>query len=175
MISKEQLIQIGHSLKPHGVKGEITIMLDISDIHSLSCIIMCIDGIFVPFFIENIRSRGKESILVKFLDINSDIEVNEFSGKEIYALKEDVPNYNDDSDSDIMYAEEFIGYSLYNANHIKVGEIIDFDDSTENALFIINKDNGEELLIPIVDEFIIDINTNKKKVVMNFPEELLSL
>ena len=52
MISKEQLIQIGHSLKPHGVKGEITMMLDISDISSLSCIIMCIDGIFVPFFIE---------------------------------------------------------------------------------------------------------------------------
>lgn len=175
MISKEQLIQIGHSLKPHGVKGEITIMLDIHDISLLSCIIMCIDGIFVPFFIESVRSRSKESVLVKFFDINSDIEVNEFSGKEIFALKGDIPDFNEDSDSDIMYAEDFIGYILYNANHIKIGEIIDYDDSTENALFIIKKNNGEELLLPIVDEFIIDINTDKKTVVMDFPEELLSL
>lgn len=173
MIRKEDLIYIGKCLKPHGIKGEISAILDIDNIDKLSCIVFNVDGIYVPFFIENIRTRNKESILLKIDGVNSEFEVNEFSNQEIYALSHE---YTIDSiiDDEMMYAEDFIGYEVFE-NDKHLGVIVDYDDSTDNSLFILKQDNNEELLVPIVDDFIKDVDIEQKILIMDLPIGLCDL
>ena len=54
-----------------------------------------------------------------------------------------------------------------------LGTISDVDDTTINVLFVIEKEDGDELLLPAHEEFILDIDHKKKRVKVDIPEGLL--
>ena len=58
--------------------------------------------------------------------------------------------------------------------NVNIGEIVDIEDSTENALFII-KSGDNVVYIPIADEMIEDVISDTKTIVMNLPEGILDL
>ena len=60
MITRDQLIEIGHFNKAHGVNGEVnaSLLIDVEHLPGLSCLICDMDGIYVPFFVEAIRPKG---------------------------------------------------------------------------------------------------------------------
>ena len=63
--------------------------------------------------------------------------------------------------------------TVINSNY--KGCIIDIDDSTANVLFVISLDNGHQVLIPAVDNFISDIDIDNKIIEFNVPQDLLDL
>lgn len=175
MILNDQLVKIGKTLKPHGIKGEFSVLIDsFGDDVKLSCFIFNIDGIYVPFFIESIRPKGIDVYIAKVCGYDNDNDINELIGLDIYVLRtEFIPI--DESADDCMYAEDFIGYTIIDKSGILVGLIVDYDISTENALFIVERTGNNELYIPIVDEFVIDINSETKTLQMDLPIGLLEL
>ena len=60
MIERDELIKIGRFNKPHGVKGELSFTFtdDVFDRTDCPYIVCEIDGIFVPFFIEEYRFKS---------------------------------------------------------------------------------------------------------------------
>lgn len=179
MILKSEIIEIGSFTKTHGIKGELNALLDdnCEILSNCSCIIIETDSIFVPYFIESFRTKGNLSSLIMIDGISSEIEAKEFISKPIYILKKEYNDFYDiDEDNDINggYASEFIGYSIVNEDNDLIGEIIDIDDSTDNPLFIV-ENNSNTIYIPIVDEFIIDINDDNKTIEMSLPTGLVEL
>ncbi len=67
MIKKEEVYKIGLFNKPHGIHGELqfTFTDDIFDRVDCDYLICLLDGIFVPFFIEEYRFRSDSTALVK--------------------------------------------------------------------------------------------------------------
>ena len=67
----------------------------------------------------------------------------------------------------------FIDYLIYNNNSI-IGKIIDVVENKNQDLFevVFNK---KRLLIPLVDEFVVNIDNENKKIIMNLPEGLTDL
>ena len=60
MIRQEEVIRIGHFAKPHGIKGEITFIVDrdVFEEADEACYIVCdMEGILVPFFVEDFRYK----------------------------------------------------------------------------------------------------------------------
>ncbi|MBO4995517.1 MAG: 16S rRNA processing protein RimM [Muribaculaceae bacterium] len=175
MITIESVSQIGRFNKPHGIKGEISATFDIDfDISSLRCIIMDVDGILVPFFISGIRPKSADTLLITIDGVSDETMAQDFSNKPIYALKSDL-NVNE-SDEDGFYASDFIGFDVIDGDSgTKLGTIADIEDSTQNMLFILDTPNNDTLYIPIVDEFITDIDINDKKITMTLPEGMSDL
>ncbi len=176
MIQIDQLIKIGKTLKPHGIKGEFSVLIDsFSDDLQLSCLIFNIDGIYVPFFIESIRPKGIDVYIVKVKGYDNDNDITELIGLDVYAFKKELTHIIDEHDEDCMYAEDFVGYSILDKSGILVGTIVDYDVSTENSLFIVERTDNRELYIPIVDDFVININNETKTLQMDLPIGLLEL
>lgn len=176
MIKREELVEIGSFNKPHGINGEINATIDNGiDFSELRCIVLDIDGIFVPFFVESFRSRGIDSYLLTIDGIENEDVAMAFSKKTIYALKEDCMNLDIHDDGDGMYAEDFIGYTVADVDNSVIGKIVDIDDSTDNILFIVEKNDGNNAYVPVADEFIIDIDTENVIVTMSLPEGLFDL
>ena len=67
----------------------------------------------------------------------------------------------------------FVDYVIYNNNSI-IGKIIDIVENKNQDLFEVVV-NEKRILIPIVDEFIVNIDNDNKKIVMNLPEGLTDL
>lgn len=167
MITFEEVVPVGQFLKPHGVKGEISATLNVEDIEAFSAIICSMDGILVPFFISSARSKSSVSALLTLCDVDSDVKAKKFANKKIYVLKREFDEMGDE-----VYCDYFIGFSVYDDKNEFIGEIIDVDDSTENALFIM-KNEEREFFIPISEDFILDIDNEGKIMTMDLPEGLV--
>lgn len=179
VILRENLIEIGMFNKPHGINGEVnvTISRDV-DMGALRCIIVDMEGIFVPFFLSSVRQRGVGSMLVFIDGVDSERQVAEFSGKTIYALNEDFSQaggVEDEDDDDGMYAEDFIGYEVIDRNSGLRGRITDIDDSTENVLFIVDADNSRKVYIPVAEDFIEEIDVDSKMLTLSLPDGLTEI
>lgn len=178
MITRDLITPIGRTIKPHGINGEIATAIDSEiDPEALKCLIIEIDGIFVPFFINATRPRGAESVLLSIDGISNEREAKAICPKTVYALKCDVGdisgNGQPDSD-DGFYAEDLIGFQV-TADGNDIGEITDIDNTTDNFLFIITPANGKKRYIPVADEFINEVNPDSRTIDMSLPEGLLDL
>lgn len=170
MIRKEEVYKIGVINKPHGVKGEVSFTFtdDIFDRVDCDYLILMMDAILVPFFIEEYRFRSENSALVKFEDIDTAEKAKMFTNVEVF-----FPMKYVEEQDEVTSWNYFVGFDVDDINHGKLGKIIGVDDSTINVLFVIEKEDGSEVLLPAHEEFILDIDHKKKCVKVEIPDGLL--
>ena len=169
MIRREEVYKIGRLGKTHGVKGEISFLFDddVFDRTDADYLILDIDGILVPFFIEEYRFKTDSNALMKFDGIDTQERARELTGCDVYFPRSQA----DEDEASISWAE-LVGYSLIDGNSGKViGEIASIDDTTINILFELT--DGK--LIPASDELIQHIDTKRHKIEINLPEGILEL
>ena len=71
---------------------------------------------------------------------------------------------------------QIVGFRLVDEQLGKVvGSISSVDDSTENVLFDVATPDGKNLLIPAAEDWISDVDTEKREIRMRLPEGLLDL
>lgn len=176
MITREELIAIGHYNKPHGVAGELsaTVDVEIDVLDALSCLVSEMDGIYVPFFVNSLRPKTSETVLLTIDGINSEQEAARLVNHDIYALKREFRQESDDADADGYPLDYFIGFELQDSDGTRVGEIVQVDEQTENAIFIVDDGEGE-LLLPASDDLIVEFDLDKKVMVMDLPQGILDL
>lgn len=177
MISLSDIRPVGKFLKPHGVCGEIAIFRDFDtvDFNNHSCVIVDIDGIFVPFFLNSVRPKGSETDLVGIDGITDERSAAMLTNKTVYVLADKVCSDDTDDEGEGLYADDFIGYKVCLDDGGVLGDIIRIDDSTANYLFVVETSMGGNLLIPVADEFITGIDTRLKEVTMSLPQGLLDM
>lgn len=169
MIRKEEVFKIGVLNKPHGVKGEIgfTFTDDVFDRVDCDYLILLLDGILVPFFIEEYRFRSDNVALVKFEGIDTAERARRFSNVEVY-----FPSKYLEEEDGISSWNFFVGFQVEDISHGNLGEITHVDDSTVNVLFVIERD-GREILLPAHEEFIRGLDKKKKLLTVEIPDGLL--
>ncbi len=169
MIKQEEVYRIGRLGKAHGVKGEVSFQFDddIFDRVDADYLFLDIDGILVPFFMEEYRFRNDTVCLVKFCDIDTQQRAKELTGCDVYfprALAEEA----EEQPSLSM----LVGFNIFDTSNGKtIGRIAALDDSTDNILFELE----DGTLIPANDELIEDIDTEQQIIKMNIPEGLLEI
>ena len=168
MIREDDVYKIGRIGKPHGIGGEVTLRFsdDVCDRVDAEYLVLMVDGILVPFFIEEYRFRSEEVALVKFEDIDTMDRAAELTGCDVF-----FPRHLADIDNDVLTWSQIVGYDIVDVASGKViGRIESVDESTINVLLEL----ADGTLIPAVDEFIDDIDHEALKLFMSLPDGLLS-
>lgn len=172
MIKKEDTYPIGRITKSHGLKGEVVFNFndDIFDRVECPYLICEIDGILVPFFMEEYRFKTDSSALVKFEDIDSADQAQQLIGSEVYFENK----YIEEGNAEEVSLNYFIGFTINDTDGHTIGKITGIDDQTENWLFQVETPTAD-VLIPAHEDFITDINHKDKTIEMDLPEGLLDL
>ncbi|MBS7352879.1 MAG: 16S rRNA processing protein RimM [Muribaculaceae bacterium] len=168
MIIPDEVVEIGQYNKPHGIAGELsaTFPLGADVLEGVSAIISPMDGILVPFFIEKMRGKSNHTLLLTIAGIDSEDKAKRMVNKPIFALRCEVP------ETDEVYCDYFIGFSIEDEDGNVVGDITDIDDTTENALFVVDAD-GNQIFVPISENLILEIDDEKKVIIMELPQGLI--
>ena len=164
-----EVYKIGRLGKPHGMKGEISMQVDddVFDRVDADFLVLMVDGILVPFYMEEYRFRTDTVALVKFEDIDTVERARELTNCDVY-----FPRHLADSDDEEYTWSFFVGFDLVEAGSGKtVGHIAAVDDSTVNVLFEL----ADGTLIPASEELIINIDNTRKQITMELPEGILDL
>lgn len=133
MLLPEDFFPIGRIGKPHGLKGEIRLQDDdgVLDATGADCIFIDVEGILVPFFIEDYRYRSEAVCLVKLEGIDTIERAAELTGCTAYAERAAIA---DDEDGD-MPSNALIGLTVVDrATGRELGRIEHIDSRTENTL-----------------------------------------
>jgi 16S rRNA processing protein RimM len=170
MIKEDGLFKIGQFTKPHGIKGEISLLTDydISDISGNPYIVCNMDSIWVPFFIHSYRQKSNAVTLIKFEDIDSEDKVKLLTGKAAYVPLEIFSAH----DNDTVNWKHLTGYTVIDDKSGEIGQVIDVDDSTLNILLKVDyKEN--EILIPVA--LITAMHQEHKTMEVSLPEGFLEI
>lgn len=169
MIKDNEVYKIGQIGRTHGIKGEVTFNFtdDVWDRAESEYLFLRVEGILVPFFLEEYRFRSDSTALVKFLDYDSANDVQFLIGCEVFFPYALTPEPNEDEEYTWRY---FTGFQLFDENTGLLGTIDSVDDSTQNVLFQIG-----ERLIPAAEDLITDINHKERTIHMELPEGLLDI
>lgn len=73
-----------------------------------------------------------------------------------------------------FYYHEVVGFKVKDAIHGEIGKIEYINDQTSQHLFVINY-NNKEILIPINDDFILELDRVNKVIKMRLPEGFLKI
>lgn len=176
MINPDEVFKIGQFAKPHGIKGEITLIMDYDvsddwDEQEEPYIICEVNGILVPFFVEEYRYKNDTALLLKLEGIDSEAEAREFSNRMVYYPLSKV-NTNE-LVGDITW-DNFIGFTVVDKQRGEIGQITHVDETTLNVLLEIRYD-GRDILLPAADELIQDVDYAQKRIMVSMPEGLLDL
>ena len=165
-MKKPDLQYLGEFIKLFSFKGEIILYSDstISLIENLDTIFIDIDGAFVPFQIKKSKSHKKNIFRILLEGISSESEAKDLLKKSVYINKlENQGNINNIVDNFNVYNNnEYLGIVISTIN--KTGQII-----------IEVKMKEKIVLIPFVDEFIVEINYDLNKIDMILPDGLLDI
>ena len=171
-MDNQDCIYLGKILKPFSYKGELKIYIEdfyIDQIKELDSFLLKIQGSYIPFTIKAITKNKSNIFRIILNGINSEDLAKKLADVEIYAennlIKREVLKKKNN------YI--FIDYVIYN-NNVIIGKIIDIIENENQDLFEVVF-NEKRILIPLVDEFIVNIDNDNKKIIMNLPEGLTDL
>ncbi len=171
---KEDTFYLGKIAKKFSFKGEVLIYLDTDEpelYENLESVFVEYGKDLIPFFIENSALHKNTLLRVKFEDINSEAEADKIIGCEVYLPLSILPKLEGNK----FYFHEIIGFTAQDVNLGDIGVITDVNDTAAQAIFIITNSDNKEILIPVIDEFIKEVNRKTKTILFKTPEGLIDL
>lgn len=168
----ESCYKIGWIFKPHGLKGEVTVMLEDdapADFSSIDAVFLEQNNKLVPYFIETVSGQGKKAFL-KFEDIDSPEAAKTISKQSVYIPKSHRPKARRGE----FYDDEVLDFEVHDRQIGLLGKIDDVIPAGPNKLLSLNY-QGKEILIPTNGPFIRTISKTKKRIDVELPEGFLDI
>lgn len=172
-MKKEDCFYLGKIVRKYSFKGELLIKLDTDepDIYeNLDAMFIDVRKTLIPFFVKSSQLHKSDLLRVQFEDVTSEADADSLMKCDIYLPMELLPKLEGNK----FYFHEVIGFTMEDKNYGKVGTITGINDSTAQALFEV-ENNGNEILIPMNDEFILKVDRKNKTVLVETPEGLIDL
>jgi 16S rRNA processing protein RimM len=170
---KEDCFYLGKIAKKFSFRGEVLAYLDTDEpelYENLESVFVECNKHLVPFFIENASFHKNDFLRIRFEDVTTEEEAETLLGNDLYLPLSMLPKLTGNK----FYFHEVIGFEVEDQRLGVVGKIQSVNDSTAQPLFEVLH-NGVEILIPMIDHFLVKIDRENKKVVMNLPEGLIEM
>ena len=171
-MTKNDCFFFGKITKTHGLKGELTVKLDVAnpeDFKDLRYLMIEDRGNLIPYFIENQKING-DKMIIQLQDVKKVEQAVAFMGKAVFLPNEFMPELEDDD----FYYKEIVGFKMIDALKGEIGEISDVLEYPTQAVIQVMKD-GKEILIPIHDDIIQKVDKKAKILTVKAPEGLIDM
>jgi 16S rRNA processing protein RimM len=163
MITNEQVISIGRLTRTHGKRGELQCLMsnEYWDNADATFLILKLDNIFVPFRVLDWRGKGSDSLIFQLDNITDEQEAQRLIGTEAFMLLSDM-----NQEDEVMPTwQSLVGYRVMDTDQGELGTVDQVDETTINTLITLS----DGRLIPIHEDFIIDINAEDKLLTICLP------
>ena len=172
MQALEDYYYLGKVIKPHGFDGKVNTYLDTDqpDFYAdMEMVFININGSPVPYFVEDVILKNNKATM-KFQDVDTIDQASLLIQKEMFLPLNTLPKLSGNK----FYFHEVVGFKVTDKNFGEIGEIKSVLKYPNQAVFqIIHKE--KEVLIPISDDVIIQVDRPKKEITVAAPEGLIDI
>ena len=161
------MLRIGKVLKSNGTEGGLVMsFLDIipEDIDLQEPVFIEFDGLPVPFYFESFTPRGNNRALVQFTGVRNLKDADELAGADVYA------DYFEQDEE-----EDFTGWTVRDQDGREVGTVFAHEDIPGNPCLWVKKADGAEVLLPLHEELVLEVDENRQILSLTIPKGILDL
>lgn len=162
----------GFIMRAHGLKGEVTISLDIdspAEWESIETIMIEVKGRLLPYFVTSTSLKGGKAFL-KLEDVDTPEAAGQLKGCSLFLLKDSRPKLERGD----FYNDEVIGFEVEDEIIGLLGTVEDIEQAGLNRFLIISY-NNKEVMIPAHQPLLKSINKSKKKITVSLPDGFLDI
>jgi 16S rRNA processing protein RimM len=170
---KEECFYLGKIAKKFSFKGEVLVYLDTDEpelYQEMESVFVEFNNHLVPFFIDQSALHKNDFLRVKFEDVDDEAAADDLIGCPVYLPLSMLPKLEGNK----FYFHEVIGFEVEDKRLGIIGKIVSVNDTAAQPLFEVKK-NDIEILIPMIDQFLVEIDRKNKKVKMDLPEGLIEM
>jgi 16S rRNA processing protein RimM len=173
-MSEERLLNVGKVVNTHGIKGELKIwpQTDFPEIRFKpgSKLLMVPPEAGEPITIEIVAAREqKKMYIVRVRGFDSINQVEQYKGWELkVADDERVPLEEGE-----YYLRDIVGCEVVTEEGEVLGRITDVLSPGANDIWVVGLPKGKELLLPVIDDVVLDVDIAARKVKVHLMEGLL--
>ncbi|MFR6258232.1 MAG: ribosome maturation factor RimM [Anaerovoracaceae bacterium] len=163
-------IKIGKIVNAVGLRGEVKVYnySDSEEVYERTPEIYAEDKLLK---VENVRVQ-KNMVILKLSGIDDRNEAEAAKGVELYITESDLPELPEG----VFYVRELIGMNVVESEKdMFLGTVTDVIQNIAQDIFEVDQENGKKILIPKVDEFILNIDKEQKTIYVKLIEGLLEL
>lgn len=171
-MKKEDCYFLGKITRTHGLQGNVFLKLDTDQPETykkLDSIFLEINGMLVPFFVEKQSWSKNDTLIISFKN-STEALVNQSIGKEVYLPLSTLPKLSGNK----FYYHEAIGFEIRESDGKTCGTVVSINDQTAQHYFILDL-AGKQIIIPIIKDWILEVNREEKFISMELPEGLMDV
>ncbi|MCY7352518.1 MAG: ribosome maturation factor RimM [Cytophagaceae bacterium] len=171
-MTKEECYELGKIVKTHGLRGELSIYLDVDDpseYEDLDSFLVERDGGLIPYFFETFQLQGNRA-LVKLEEINDIVTASELVGCPLYLTLANLPKLTNQQ----FYYHEVVGYQVVDEQRGLLGLVASVATLPHQDLLVVDHQN-REVLIPINDDIVLSIDRDAQTLQVRLPDGLLEV
>ena len=161
------MLRIAKVLKSNGTEGGLVMsFLDIApeDIDLQEPVFIEFDGLPVPFYFESFTPKGTGRALVQLTGVRNLRDADELAGADVYA------DYFEEDEE-----EDFTGWTVQDPEGRPVGEVSAHEDIPGNPCLWVKKADGKEVLLPLHEDLVLDVDERQRILKLTIPEGILDL
>jgi 16S rRNA processing protein RimM len=166
------MIRIGKIVATHGLQGSLILQHIVGQSDWLKkddvLFVEVVKSSFIPHFVSQSKESNHEEYIISLEDIDTVEVAKKLIGKQVYAKEESLKSHADDSP--LLW----IGFNLVDKTKGGLGNIEDVMQAGAQWLAKITYQE-KEVLIPLVEQMIIDVNIRNRYIRMDLPEGLLEV
>lgn len=175
----KELVKVGHVSDGHGLRGDVYILVYSGDAdwsEDIEEIFLGPAGSnnslkFKAFTIKKTK-LFKKGFIAQLDSVTDRTQADALKKLEVWIPAETFVS----EDGDQPYLSEFLNFSVEDQQLGVVGKIENFSFNGSQDLMILDKKvNGQNIEIPFVDQFVIEIDYDAQKIMMDLPEGLISI
>jgi 16S rRNA processing protein RimM len=170
---KEDCFFLGTVVAKYSFKGEVLIKLDTDDPEtylSLQFFLLEDESHLIPYFTTKVQLHKSQLLRVFVEGVKSEKQADLMIGKSVYLPLDQLPKLADDQ----FYFHEIIGFKVIDSVQGPIGTITGVNDASSQVLLEVEH-NDRQILIPLVDELIQQLDKQQKQLYLSIPEGLLDL
>ena len=167
----EDIFRIGVITSTHGLRGEVKVFPTTDDVERFKKLKKC----FIRTKDKDIEVEKntckffKNMVILSFKEFNNINDIEKYKGCDLYVTRENAVPLKEDE----FYISDIIGAEVYEKKGEKLGVLSDVLKTGANDVFVVKLPDEKEVLIPVIKEFVPEMDVEHKKVTVKLMKGML--
>ncbi|MBE0696179.1 MAG: 16S rRNA processing protein RimM [Anaerolineaceae bacterium] len=161
-------LAIGFLRRPHGIKGEIVmdILTDFPERIRTGKKVYVGDE-HEPLEIVSLRSHDR-ALLIRFAGFQTPEEVGRLRNQSVFSKAAELPQLPEGE----YYHHQLLGLAVIDEQGKELGILEDILETGANDVYLVKSPAGKELLLPALEDVILDVNLERREMRVRPPDWL---
>ena len=170
------LIQVGFVFRAHGMDGELKVDPSATDDPSRFEVLPTVYVGAAPHRVHehsvtSVRyqqTKRGTTVILGLEDIESRTDAEALAKQNVYAAEDDLELGEDE-----VFVHELVGLSVVTEAGEVLGTVANYMEMPAQDVFVVTRENGEETMLPAIEDFILEIDMEGERLVVAPIEGLL--